>query len=66
MLPAQRTCRARGRRRRSHDAIQPKGFVRCPYSGQWKRAHRACPETGYVPPKPGRAGFFVFGNKEEA
>ncbi|MEO0476326.1 MAG: 50S ribosomal protein L32 [Planctomycetota bacterium] len=58
MLPKQRISRTRGRIRRSHDALTPRGYVNCPNCGAPKLAHAACVECGYVRPglkvTPGR------------
>ncbi|MEM6257374.1 MAG: 50S ribosomal protein L32 [Planctomycetota bacterium] len=58
MLPKQRISRTRGRIRRSHDALTPRGFVSCPSCGSPKLPHAACAECGYVRPglkvTPGR------------
>jgi len=65
MVPCQRKSRSQGRKRRSHQTLAAPHFVLCPYSGRPKRPHAACPETGYVPPKGKRPGFFVYKKDEE-
>ncbi len=54
MVPAQRATRTQGRKRRTHGALQPSGFTRCPNCGAYKQHHRACGECGYLPPRSGR------------
>lgn len=65
MVPCQRKTRTQGKKRRSQQALAAPHYVLCPYSGKPKRPHSACPETGYVPPKGNRGGFFVFKQKEQ-
>lgn len=50
MLPKTRQSRTRGRIRRSHDALTPRGFVTCPSCGSPKLPHAACKECGFVRP----------------
>ena len=50
MLPCQRQTRTQGRKRRSHDALTPRGTVSCPACGSAKLPHAACRECGYVRP----------------
>ncbi len=50
MLPKQRISRTRGRIRRSHNALSPRGSVNCPACGSPKLPHAACAECGYVRP----------------
>lgn len=65
MVPCQRKTRTQGRNGRAHQALTPVQPVTCPYSGNAKLPHAACPETGYVPPKRNRPGFFVYKKDEE-
>ena len=50
MLPVQKVSKSRKRRRRSHHAIKPVHYVRCPQCANAKLPHRACGECGYVNP----------------
>ncbi len=50
MHPTHRTSPGRTRRRRSHLAIEGEPTTYCPASGEPKRHHRACKESGYVRP----------------
>ncbi|MGB1124944.1 MAG: 50S ribosomal protein L32 [Phycisphaeraceae bacterium] len=62
MLPKQRISRTRGRIRRSHDALTPRGSVSCANCGTPKLPHAACAECGYV-----RAGLKITpGRKSDA
>jgi len=59
MLPVQRKTRTQTRKGRSHLALTQGQFVTCPHSGEAKKPHTACRETGYVPPNGNRPGFFL-------
>lgn len=65
MVPAQRSTRTMGRKRRTHDTLRTRGFTRCPNCSAHKLHHRACGECGYVPPRSGRqAGMMLKPGKE--
>ena len=51
MLPVQKISKSRKRRRRSHQALKPIHFVRCPQCANAKLPHAACGNCGYVNPK---------------
>ena len=51
MLPVQRHSKSRKRKRRSHHALKPIHYVRCPQCGNAKLPHSACDNCGYVNPK---------------
>ena len=51
MLPVQRISKSRKRKRRSHQALKPIHYVRCPQCGNAKLPHCACDNCGYVNPK---------------
>jgi len=51
MLPVQRHSKSRKRKRRSHHALKPIHYVRCPQCGNAKLPHCACDNCGYVNPK---------------
>jgi large subunit ribosomal protein L32 len=51
MLPVQRHSKSRKRKRRSHLALKPIHYVRCPQCGDSKLPHAACGNCGYVNPK---------------
>ena len=51
MLPVQKISKSRKRKRRSHHALKPTHFVRCPSCGNAKLPHAACSDCGYVNPK---------------
>ncbi len=51
MLPVQRISKSRKRKRRSHQALTPIHYVRCPQCGNSKLPHRACDSCGYLNPK---------------
>jgi large subunit ribosomal protein L32 len=51
MLPVQRHSKSRKRKRRSHQALKPIHYVRCPQCGSSKLPHCACDNCGYVNPK---------------
>ena len=50
MLPVQRISKSRKRKRRSHQALKPINYVRCPQCGSSKLPHTACTSCGYVNP----------------
>ena len=51
MLPVQKHSKSRKRKRRSHLALKPIHYVRCPQCGSTKLPHAACDNCGYVNPK---------------
>jgi large subunit ribosomal protein L32 len=51
MLPVQKHSKSRKRKRRSHHALRPIHYVRCPQCGSAKLPHCACDNCGYVNPK---------------
>jgi large subunit ribosomal protein L32 len=51
MQPVQRISKSRKRKRRSHHALTPIHYVRCPQCGNSKLPHCACDNCGYVNPK---------------
>jgi large subunit ribosomal protein L32 len=51
MLPVQKHSKSRKRKRRSHHALKPIHYVRCPQCGSAKLPHCACDNCGYVNPK---------------
>ena len=50
MQPVQRISKSRKRKRRSHHALKPTHYVRCPNCGTAKLPHAACDNCGYVNP----------------
>jgi large subunit ribosomal protein L32 len=46
-VPKRKQSKARGRRRRSHDAITLPNPSACPQCGEAKMPHRVCPACGY-------------------
>ena len=46
-LPKQRTSRGRKKRRRAHDALQPKALVQCSNCGEKCLPHHVCPNCGF-------------------
>ena len=48
MLPPQKVSKTRKRRRRSHQAMKPIHYVRCPQCANAKLPHAACGQCGYV------------------
>jgi large subunit ribosomal protein L32 len=48
MQPVQKISKARKRKRRSHQALAPIHYVRCPQCGTGKLPHAACGNCGYV------------------
>jgi large subunit ribosomal protein L32 len=50
MLPVQKHSKSRKRKRRSHMALTPIHYVRCPQCGNAKLPHVACENCGYVNP----------------
>ena len=66
MLPVQRKSRSQSRKGRSHHALTPTGFVRCPNCGSFRPSHRACGECGFVPPRSGsQPGLIIHREQEE-
>ena len=59
MLPVQRKTRTQTRKGRSHHGLTAAAPVTCPHSGEAKKPHTVCRETGYVPPNGNRPGFFL-------
>jgi len=59
MLPVQRKTRTQTRKGRSHHALKTSAPVTCPHSGEIRKPHVACRETGYVAPNGNRPGFFL-------
>ena len=51
MLPVQKHSKSRKRKRRSHLALKPIHYVRCPQCGSSKLPHCACDNCGFVNPK---------------
>jgi large subunit ribosomal protein L32 len=45
-LPKQKVTKARGRKRRSHQALTKPALVECPKCGEKKLPHHACPSCG--------------------
>jgi large subunit ribosomal protein L32 len=50
MLPVQRISKSRKRKRRSHQALKPIHYVRCPQCAGAKLPHVACGNCGFVNP----------------
>jgi len=46
-LPKKRQSRARGAKRRSHDALQMPARSECPQCHRLKQPHRVCSHCGY-------------------
>ena len=46
-LPKRRISRARGRKRRAHQALRRAGQTTCPQCNTVKRPHRVCPNCGH-------------------
>jgi large subunit ribosomal protein L32 len=51
MQPVQRISKMRKRKRRSHHALKPIHYVRCPQCSSAKLPHCACDNCGFVNPK---------------
>lgn len=51
MQPVQKISKRRKRNRRSHHALKPIHYVRCPQCGTAKLPHCACDNCGFVNPK---------------
>lgn len=51
MQPVQKTSKSRKRKRRSHHALKPIHYVRCPQCASAKLPHCACDNCGYVNPQ---------------
>jgi large subunit ribosomal protein L32 len=47
MLPKRRVGKARKRKRRSHQALKPKGLVICGHCNHAMLPHRVCPNCGW-------------------
>jgi large subunit ribosomal protein L32 len=45
--PKRRHSKTRGRKRRTHDALQPVAASLCPQCHESKPPHRVCPHCGY-------------------
>ena len=50
-LPARHHSRSRINKRRSHTAIKPLVFIKCPHCGERTLAHRVCPKCGFYKEK---------------
>ena len=50
MLPPQKVSKSRKRRRRSHHALKPIHYVRCPQCASAKLPHVSCGNCGFVNP----------------
>lgn len=48
MLPVQKKSKSRKGKRRSHHALKPINYTRCPQCGNSKLPHAACDNCGYV------------------
>lgn len=46
-LPKRRISKARGRKRRAHQALKAPGITRCPQCDSAKLSHRVCANCGY-------------------
>jgi large subunit ribosomal protein L32 len=51
MQPVQKISKMRKRKRRSHHALSPIAYVKCPQCGTAKLPHNACDNCGYVNPR---------------
>lgn len=45
--PKRRHSKARGRKRRTHDTLQPAAMSECPQCHEPKRPHHVCANCGY-------------------
>ncbi len=45
--PKRRHSKARGRKRRTHDALTPVALAECPQCHEQKLSHQVCPHCGY-------------------
>ena len=45
--PKRRHSKARGRKRRTHDALKPPAVSECPQCHEAKLAHHVCPHCGF-------------------
>lgn len=45
--PKRRHSKTRGRKRRTHDALQPVASGQCPQCREAKPPHRVCPHCGF-------------------
>jgi large subunit ribosomal protein L32 len=61
MQPVMKISKSRKRKRRSHHALRPIHYVRCPQCGNAKLPHCACDNCGFVraPDKDGNRGLAV-------
>jgi large subunit ribosomal protein L32 len=50
MQPVQKISKTRKRKRRSHHALTPIQYTRCPQCGNAKLPHCSCENCGYVNP----------------
>ena len=50
MQPVQKISKTRKRKRRSHHALKPTHYVRCPQCATAKLPHVACDNCGFVNP----------------
>jgi large subunit ribosomal protein L32 len=51
MQPVQKISKMRKRKRRSHHALSPIHYVRCPQCGNSKLPHASCSNCGFVNPQ---------------
>jgi large subunit ribosomal protein L32 len=45
--PKRRHSKARGRKRRTHDALTPVSLSECPQCHEAKLSHQVCPQCGF-------------------
>ena len=45
--PKRRHSKARGRKRRTHDALTPAALAECPQCHEKKLSHQVCPACGF-------------------
>lgn len=45
--PKRRHSKARGRKRRTHDALTPVALAECPQCHEAKLSHQVCPQCGH-------------------
>ena len=48
MQPVQKISKSRKRKRRSHQAMSPIHYIKCPQCGNAKLPHCSCENCGYV------------------